>query len=107
MAYLLELVVGFSIGAVIALLVILATKRPTLILLDAILGATGFLGGAVASARIPYHLNTVTRRVGDAIVTTTSRRYQHPYQAALLLAVLLPILYEVYRLKVHPLFKRK
>ena len=106
MVYMLEAVVGISIGAVIALLVIRVTKRPTLILLDAILGAIGFVGGAVASARLPYKLNTVTKRVGDTVISTTMRHYQHPYRAALLLAVLLPVLYELYRLKIHPLFRR-
>jgi hypothetical protein len=106
MAYLLEAVVGISIGAIIGLLVILATRRPTLLFVDALLGAVGFVGGAIGSAKLPYKMNTVTQRVGDTILTTTSRHYQHPYRAALLLAVLLPVLFEVYRLKVHPLFRR-
>jgi alpha-D-ribose 1-methylphosphonate 5-triphosphate synthase subunit PhnG len=99
--------VGIAIGAVIGLLVILVTKRSTLVMVDALLGAAGFIGGAVLSARVPVRMNTVTRKVGDAIVSTTTRHYQHPYRAALLLAVLLPILWELYRLKVHPLFRRK
>ena len=98
---------GISIGAVIGLLVILVTKRPTLILVDALLGAVGFVVGVVLTARVPFQMNTVTRKVGDAILSTTTRHYQHPYRAAVLLAVLLPVLYEVYRLKIHPLFKRK
>lgn len=106
MVYLLEAVVGISIGAVIGLLVITVTKRPALVLIDAILGAIGFVGGAIFSARIPWQMNTVTRRVGDAVVSTTVRHYQHPYRAALLAAVLLPVLYEVYRLKIHPFFRR-
>ncbi|HWZ32673.1 MAG TPA: hypothetical protein VNX18_15130 [Bryobacteraceae bacterium] len=104
--YLMEGVVGVSIGAVIGLLVILVTKRPSRILVDAILGAVGFVGGAVATAYIPWRMNTVSQRVGDAIVSTTVRHYQHPYRAAFLAAVLLPVLNEVYWLKIHPLFRR-
>jgi hypothetical protein len=73
---------------------------------DALLGAAGFVGGAVYSAKVPWQLNTVTRKVGDTIVSTTSRHYQYPYRAALLMAVLLPVLWEVVRLKVIPLFKK-
>ncbi len=104
--YFMEAVVGISIGAVIGLLVILVTRRPTKVLIDAVLGAMGFVGGAVASAKLPYKMNTVTRKVGDTILSTTVRHYQHPYRAALLAAVLLPVLYELYRLKIHPLFRR-
>ncbi|MBZ5601382.1 MAG: hypothetical protein LAO79_03665 [Acidobacteriia bacterium] len=106
MAYLLEGVVGIAIGAIIGLLVMMTTKKPTLILLDAILGAVGFVGGAVATARFPYKLNTVSRRVGDAIISTTVRHYQHPYRAALLAAVLLPLIYELCRLKIFPFFRK-
>ena len=104
--HLLEAVVGVTIGAVIGLATMLATRRRTLVLVDALLGAAGFVGGVLLTARIPYQLNTVTKKVGDAIVSTTMRRYQHPYRAALILAVLLPVLYEVVRLKVVPLFKK-
>jgi hypothetical protein len=104
--YLLQGVVGICIGAVIAFLVIVVTKRKTFIVLDAILGAIGFVGGALATAKLPYKLNTVTRRVGDAVISTTTHHYQHPYRAALILAVLLPVLYELYRLKIRPLFHR-
>jgi len=107
MAYLLEAVVGAAIGAIIGLLVILATKKTTLILFDAILGVIGFVGGAVATAKFPYKLNTVTHKVGDAIISTTVRHYQHPYRTALIAAVLLPVIYEVGRLKVLPLFRRR
>ena len=106
MVYLLQGVVGLAIGALIGLLVVLVTKRQGAILPDALLGIIGFVGGAVATARIPWQQNTVTRRVGDAIISTTSRHYQHPYRVALLLAVLLPVLFEVYRLKIYPLFRR-
>ena len=106
MVYLLEGVVGLAIGAVIGLLVTLVTKRAGAILPDAILGIIGFVGGAVATARVPWQLNTVSKRVGDAIVSTTVRHYQHPYRVALMLAVLLPVLFEAYRLKIHPFFRR-
>ena len=97
---------GIAIGAVIGLLVILITKRRGLVLVDALLGGAGFVGGAIATAKVPWQLNTVTRKVGDAIVSSTMRHYQHPYRAALLLAVLLPVIYEVFRLKIYPLFRR-
>jgi hypothetical protein len=103
--YLLQAVVGVCVGAVIGLLVMLVTKRTTLVLLDAILGGAGFVAGSIATARIPWTPTTVTRRVGDAIVSTTVRHYQHPYRVALLASVLLPVLFELYRLKIHPLLR--
>jgi len=107
MAYFLEAVVGLSIGGIIGLAVILVTKKTALVLIDALLGAIGFIGGAVATARVPYRMNTVSKRVGDAIISTTVRHYQHPYRIALLAAVLLPVIYELCRLKIYPLFRKK
>ncbi|MGH9557636.1 MAG: hypothetical protein ACRD30_00245 [Bryobacteraceae bacterium] len=93
-----EAVLGFSIGALIGLLIRMSTRGDLLgVIADAVLGMVGFAGGALATAYMPWKLNTVTYRVGDTIVSTTMRRYQHPYRAAFILAIALPVIYEAIR----------
>ncbi len=49
---------------------------------------------------MPWHENTVTERLsGGGMVTTTMNSYQHPIRIAVVSAVLIPVLYEVYRLR--------
>jgi hypothetical protein len=97
--YLLEVVVGICAGAIVAALISVVFKRPANFVKDAMLGAIGFIGGVAITPHLPWRINTVTRHVGDAIVTTTSHRFQHPYRIALLLAFLLPIVYELIRMR--------
>ncbi len=94
---LLGLVVGAAIGALIALIVarMLGRGKPAL-LIDAILGAIGYVGGAIGIALLPAMHSTTTTRVGDMIIRTTSRRYQDAYRLAFGVAALLAILYELY-----------
>jgi hypothetical protein len=66
---------------------------------DAPLGAVGFVGGFVGSVLMPWPQNTITYKVGDTVVSSTMNSYQHPYSVALVLAVLLPVLREFYRLR--------
>lgn len=95
---LLEAVVGMAIGSMIGILVRIFRKQPlTGVMVDGALGALGFVGGAIGSLLIPYKENTTTFRVGDAIVRTTTKRYQHPYQVAFVLAVAAPVLWELFR----------
>lgn len=94
----LEAVVGLAIGSLIGILVRIIRRQPlTGVIIDGVLGAVGFVGGAIGSLLIPYKENTVTIRVGGAIVRTTTKRYQHPYQAAFLLAIAAPVLWELFR----------
>lgn len=96
--YVLEAFIGICAGALVGLIVSLIFRKRTLVLADALLGALGFLGGAIGTNYVPWHRNTLTYRVGDAIVSTTKYRYQHPYRVALALAILLPAAFELVRI---------
>jgi hypothetical protein len=96
--YLLEAVIGLAIGVWIAFAVSFFSKRPLKMLQDGILGIIGYVGGATASPLIPWHRNTITYRMGNTIVSSTTRHFQYPLRAALALGILLPALYEIYRL---------
>jgi hypothetical protein len=91
----LEAIVGLSIGGLLGMILRLVTKRPLGgALISGILGAIGFAGGAVGAALAPWRTTTVTTRVGDTIVSTTTKRYPHPYQIAFVLAVFLSLVFE-------------
>lgn len=92
--FLLEAVVGGSIGAFIAVLFSLFGKRAMKFFPDILLGAAGFMGGIFLTPHIPWRLNTVTVQAGNAVIRTTSRHYQYPYRVGFLIAVLLPLIYE-------------
>jgi hypothetical protein len=95
---LLSLVVGAAAGALVALIVdrIFRGGKPAL-LVDAILGAIGFAGGAIGFAFLPATQNITTTRAGNLIIRTTTRNYQAAYRLGFGVAVLLAVLYEVYR----------
>jgi hypothetical protein len=97
-------VVGGSIGAGIAVIASVLTKKSRLdkiFLIDALLGAIGFAVTRIVLALAPIPAETITRHVGNAIITTTTRRYQYPNQIAFPVAVLLPLACELF------LFKRR
>jgi hypothetical protein len=96
--YLLEAVIGLAIGAWIAVGASYFAKRPMRLLQDMALGIIGYVGGAAGVPYIPWHRNTITYRVGNTVVSTTTRHFQYPLRVAFVLAVLLPALYEFYRL---------
>jgi uncharacterized membrane protein YeaQ/YmgE (transglycosylase-associated protein family) len=67
---------------------------------DAFLGAFGFLAAYIGCAYMPWPENTVVESLkGGGYVTTTMNRYQHPSRVAVVMAVLLPLLHEIYRYK--------
>ncbi len=95
-------VVGGAIGAGLGVALCVFAKRSQLdrgVLIDALLGAIGFAGTRIVIALTPIQSETITRHVGNAIVTTTMRRYQYPNRIAFPLAVLLPLLYELFMFK--------
>jgi hypothetical protein len=95
-------VVGGSIGAAIGVLATIIGKQANLgtaFLIDALLGAVGFAGTRLFFVYVPIHGETITRHVGNAVLTTTMNRYQYPNQVAFPVAVLLPLLYEFFRQK--------
>jgi hypothetical protein len=49
---------------------------------------------------MPWRYNTVTANLtGGGTVATSMNRYQHPERVAVVLAILLPLLNEVFRLR--------
>jgi hypothetical protein len=97
-------VVGGSIGAAIGVLASILHKQAKLgwaFLIDTLLGAVGFAGTRLFLVFAPIHGATVTRQVGNAIISTTMNRYEYPNRVAFPLAVLLPLMYEFVRLKKH------
>jgi uncharacterized membrane protein YeaQ/YmgE (transglycosylase-associated protein family) len=91
--------VGMAIGALTGWLASLVTKSgPKWILNDALLGSIGFLAAFIGCMFIPWPSNTVVEQLeGGGTVATTMSRYQHPERVAIVMAVLLPLLHEVYR----------
>jgi uncharacterized membrane protein YeaQ/YmgE (transglycosylase-associated protein family) len=98
---LLDSVVGLVIGAVCGWLVSLVSKgHRSKLWHDSVLGILGLLSGIAAVTYMPWHQNTITERLdGGGTVTTTMNSYQHPWRVGIAFAVLLPILYEVYRVR--------
>ena len=99
--FLLWVLAGMAIGALSGWFVSLATKCGLQgIIKDAFLGSFGFLVGLLGCESMPWPRNTVVEQVeGGGTVATTLNRYQHPYRVAVVVAVLLPLLHELYRLK--------
>lgn len=67
-------------------------------ILNATLGAVGFVGGIALCAVVPYPQNTLYGTLpGGGLVSTTMNRYQHPYVVGLVVSIVLPIGHELYR----------
>ena len=67
-------------------------------LTDAFLGAFGYLAAWHACIFMPWPRNTITYRLeGGTQVSSTMNRYQHPERVAIIIAVISPLLYELYR----------
>ena len=100
-AFILYALAGMAIGAFGGWLVSFATKCGQQgIVRDAFLGSFGFLAGFFGCMSMPWPRNTVLEHLGGGgMVATTMNRYQHPYRVAIVVAVLLPLLHELYRLK--------
>jgi uncharacterized membrane protein YeaQ/YmgE (transglycosylase-associated protein family) len=92
-------VVGMVIGLLSGWLTSLLTKcRPQGIWKNGLLGSIGFQAGFIGTMLMPWHENTVTEKLdGGGTVTTTMSRYQHPERIAIIIAVLLPLARELYR----------
>jgi hypothetical protein len=94
-----DAVVGMAIGAITGWLVSWLTKsgRPKL-LKDALLGSFGYLAGFIGCIFTPWPRNTVVKQLdGAGSVATTMNTYQHPERVAIVIAILLPLLQELYR----------
>lgn len=94
----LETVVGFSVGGVIGMFAAIARNRAlSSAWLDALLGAIGFVAGALTMALIPWHHTTTTQNRGGMIISTTTMHYPNPYRVAFAAAIILPVLCELVR----------
>jgi hypothetical protein len=88
-------IAGMAIGVLTGWLASLVTKSgPKRILKDAFLGSIGFLAGFIGCLFVP---TVVEKLSSGGTVTTAMSRYQHPELVAITIAVLLPVLHEVYR----------
>lgn len=94
-------IVGMTIGVITGWLVSLLTRSGRRKLLnDAILGTLGYLAGFFACIFVHWPRNTITYRLeGDTQVSSTMNTYQHPERVAIVTAIVLPLLYELYRLR--------
>ncbi len=94
---------GMAIGVISGWVVSRMTKarRPGLVK-DALLGLFGYVGGIISCALMPWPENTVVEQLpsGGSVATTMSR-YQHPQRVAVVLAILFPLLLELYKWKKH------
>jgi hypothetical protein len=92
---------GLAIGAACGRLVSFASRsHRSKTLHDSSLGLLGFWIGFFGAIYMPWHENTVTERLAvGGIETTTMNSYQHPVRIAIVVAALLPILYEIYRFR--------
>jgi hypothetical protein len=96
-------VAGMVIGALTGWLASLITKRGTHgILEDAFFGSLGYLVGFIGCVLMPWPRNTVVEPLeGGGSVATTMSTYQHPERVAIVVAVIAPLLYELYRPEAH------
>jgi membrane associated rhomboid family serine protease len=92
-------VVGAAIGAFIGLIAPVVSKPgPTWILKDAFLGASGMLAGWFGCVLMSSRRITTSYALeGGRIVVTSTMK--HPEGAAVVVAVLLPIVHELYRFR--------
>jgi hypothetical protein len=85
--------VGCGVGTVESLALSSALKSPKReAWKDAVLGACGMVGGFLLCAIVPWPQNTVTYKIGDTMVSSTMRSFQHPYYVAFALSVALPLM---------------
>ncbi len=87
-----------AVGAVTGLVICLVFKlNKGGIFRDALIGGTGCVAGFFAVAIMPWPRNTIVYMIGQTTVTSTENSYQHPERVAFAAAVILPLLYELYR----------
>lgn len=69
---------------------------------DAFLGAIGSVATVIGCAIVPWPRNTVSQSLGSGLhVETTLDRFQHPYIAATVVSVILPVVHQLFRLRLE------
>lgn len=90
--------IGAAAGYVGNLAFRTAKANPSSLLKDSLLGGFGYLAALVSCAFMPWPENTVIEKLdGGGTVSTTMNSYQHPHRVAVILAILLPIIHQLYR----------
>lgn len=91
-------VLGALVGSLSGWLTALGCKRRPRLKVDATFGGIGFLLGFTISALLPWPTNTISYELsGGTKVTSTMNSYQHPERVAAVVAIVLPLLYELRR----------
>jgi NADH:ubiquinone oxidoreductase subunit 4 (subunit M) len=92
---------GMAIGGISGFLTSLFIKTGSQrVLRDALIGSIGFLAGLIGSVYFPWHQNTISYQMkGGTQVTSTTNFYQHPERVAVVIAILLPLSYELNRFR--------
>ncbi len=73
--------------------------RGTAVVKDALLGAIGSVITFIACATIPWRSTVITTLESGLRVETTANRFQHPYVAAMAIAIFLSVLHQLIRFK--------
>ena len=94
-------VVGMVIGGLSGWLTCLLTRIGSRrVFRDALIGAFGILSGLLVCIYLPWYQNTISYRLSGGVqVTSTADTYQHPEPVAVLVAAILPMLYELNRFR--------
>jgi NhaP-type Na+/H+ or K+/H+ antiporter len=91
--------VGLAVGAATGWLI--SRYRAEIqrkLLTNALLGSLGFVAGFFGCALLPWPQNAVVKPLfGGATVATTMSRYQQLERAATVIAVVLPLAFELFR----------
>jgi Na+-driven multidrug efflux pump len=91
---------GVATGAVSGFVASLAVKsKKRHAIRHAFLGVLGFWVGFIGCLFMPWPENTITYYVGHTKVQETATHYQHPFIVGYAVAILLPVLYEIIRLR--------
>jgi hypothetical protein len=92
-------IAGMVIGGISGWLISFFTKPNSLqVFRNALIGAFGFLAGFIGCFYVPWHPNTISYQLkGGTQVTSTANFYQHPERIAVIVAIILPLLYELNR----------
>jgi hypothetical protein len=89
---------GGVMGMLSGWLTALALKSRCRLTVDAVLGAVGFLLGGLIAIFMPWHTNMISYELpGGTKVTSTMNSYQHPERVAAVIAVILALIYEIWR----------
>ena len=99
-------IVGLAAGLFIGLFASLASETEIRSLIkDGLLGSFGSLAGLMGTMLTPWPRSTVTYHMNGVIETITTRGYQHPERVAVVVAIVLPLIREIYvfkRSKIKP-----